>query len=569
MLPWMSPSGMVGAGRIVRIPVRHLRDSPSACPMGRALDVRRDVAVRGSAPAFAPVADFPFKPWGQLVDQVEFHGAADVGAALIACGRALSRSLPQHVEYAAGAAAAYRAAWLAEQAARDGGPVPRTLPVAPQWMALRTALEVPDARGVTHYERTAWGRQYASSDGSVRELVIPCLGPAKEVLPLAELSAVASVLLCGRPVQDAFATPAEPVPDLPPPPQRMRIFSAGLADGRLVLLRAAENGVEADWTPAQVQSLHDAQVAPRLARALDGRELKPGSDCVRCKGFAACPAVLRAPGVLVAPPSLQTRKRRSVSVSDLRAHHDCPARYHLTRVLKLRDGRTENEALRRGRAVDAWLNERHADPLGRPCHEVPLPDQLDGLSEEELPRAIAMLRSHRRHCPLNIPAAGKIRPQYRLAVHDPRADVLVVADCDLLYEERGGVVLRETKTASRAPSSGLDLLEKYPQLALGVLLLQSGVLGGDARRSRVELEMLRSDGPSLEEFSPRDAATVERARAVLAGYSVPWAADSRYEALPRVGYACTDCEALSWCATGRERAAGDARATGRRERGKL
>lgn len=162
MLPWMSPSGMVGAGRIVRIPVRHLRDSPSACPMGRALDVRRDVAVRGSAPAYAPVTDFPFKPWWQLVDQVEFHGAADVDAALTACGRALSRSLPQHVEYAAGAATAYRAAWLAEQAARDGGSIPRTLPVAPQWMALRTALEVPDARGVTHYERTAWGRQYAS-----------------------------------------------------------------------------------------------------------------------------------------------------------------------------------------------------------------------------------------------------------------------------------------------------------------------------------------------------------------------------------------------------------------------
>jgi hypothetical protein len=167
-----------------------------------------------------------------------------------------------------------------------------------------------------------------------------------------------------------------------------------------------------------------------------------------------------------------------------------------------------------------------------------------------------------------MPAADKLRPQYRLAVHDPQADVLVVAACDLLYEERGGVVLRETKTASRAPSSGLDLLEKHPQLALGVLLLHSGVLGGDARRSRVELETLRPDGPSLEEFSPRDAATVERARAVLAGYSVPWAADSRYEALPRAGYACTDCEALSWCATGRERASGDVRAAGRRDRGK-
>jgi hypothetical protein len=186
---------------------------------------------------------------------------------------------------------------------------------------------------------------------------------------------------------------------------------------------------------------------------------------------------------------------------------------------------------------------------------VPLPAHLPGLTVDELAPALGMLRAHRARCPLDNPAATRFRPQYRVMAHDPQSDVIVIASCDLVYEERGGVVVRETKTSAFPPGGRSVLLEKHPQLALSVLLLAAGVLGGDSRRSRVELEILRPDGVSLEEFDPGDEATVEHARTVLASYTVPWSAETRYDAVPRPGYDCAGCEALSWCATGKERVA--------------
>ncbi|WP_316529470.1 PD-(D/E)XK nuclease family protein [Kitasatospora brasiliensis] len=503
-----------------------------------------------------PLPDFPFLPWQILVDAAEFRGGVEPGADTYE-GRRLASCLPAHRAWAREAAATYAVAHENEQRRRDPTTCPRTVPVASRWIAFNGG-DGPDARGVDQYELTAWGRQYASVDGTVRELWIPSLGTAKSFRPLPELAAAAGILAMGHPADTEYYRarwkPHRPVPG---PPSRVRVLDVGLSDGSVRLLRDEATGVTADWSADEARRLFGAQVGPRIAEVLDGRGRRPNQDCAKCKLLNSCPTLRRVPGLLgVGPPA---RKRRTVSVSDLRAHRDCPARYYLTRVLKLRSGARESLAIRRGRAVDAWLNERHADPARVPCRRVPLPISLPGLDEHELDTAREMIRQHRRHCPFDrIGMSERCVPQKRVAVYDTQADVVVVADCDLLHTERGGVVLRETKTSARRYRGRLTELERYPQLALGVLLMESGALGGDLRRSRIELEVLRPDGASEEELSPADPGHVAAARAVLQSYTEAWAADTVYAEAPRPGLDCRDCEAVRWCATGRARTEGGA-----------
>ncbi|WP_435243738.1 PD-(D/E)XK nuclease family protein [Streptomyces cucumeris] len=527
--------------------------------MSRALSVRRDVFAVNRVSSKTPREEFPFALTQELLDQLESGAAQNIEQALEQCRGTRSRCLPQHVAWSAAATERYLDARRQDQESRNGANIPLSFHAPDAWIAFR-AVEEPDVRGITHYERTVWGRQYISADATLRELVIPAKGNAKEYLPLPELAAVASVLYYGIPARIPpfeHQYPAHRHPAPPPRPERVRVYSAGLTEGRIRLLRATETDAPADWSGAEIRDLHEQHVVPRLGRVLDSRERIAGAHCVGCKVLPECSAVPRAPALLAVPPPTRPRKRRTVSVSDLRAHHDCPARYHLTRVLKLPNPVPENEAVRRGRAVDSWLNARHASADAPPCHEVPLPAHLPGLTDDELAPALGMLRTHRARCPLDNPVATQFRPQHRVTAHDPQADVMVIASCDLVYEERGGIVVRETKTSAFPPGGRTVLLERHPQLALSVLLLASGVLGGDPRRSRVELEILRPDGAALEEFDPGDEATVGHARTVLASYTVPWSAETRYDAAPRPGYDCNGCEALSWCATGKERVAAE------------
>jgi hypothetical protein len=242
-------------------------------------------------------------------------------------------------------------------------------------------------------------------------------------------------------------------------------------------------------------------------------------------------------------------------VSDLRAYGQCPARFHLTRVLHLRSGEPESAAVRRGRAVDHWLNERHGAWREGSCRDTTLPDALPGLAEEEQPAALRLVRHHTSRCPVAYLAADEtVRVQPRVTAYDPDLDVVVIADADLLYTQHGGWVWRETKTAARRVWEGRPLLEAFPQLALAVLLLAAGVPGGDPRRSRVELEVLHADGAACEELDPGDPATVDEARAALAGPAAGWARDEEYHAKP--GDHCAGCEARRWCARGRAQVEG-------------
>ncbi|MBD9730706.1 PD-(D/E)XK nuclease family protein [Streptomyces sp. H28] len=412
-------------------------------------------------------------------------------------------------------------------------------------------LKAFDARGVDQYERTAWGRRYASGDGAVRELWIPSPQQVKADRRLFEVVAAAHVLATGVPARTPYLTRSDPLPEPPPQPSRVRVLGVGLGDGSTAVL--------GDWDVEEVQRLFDTHVRDRMTKVTDGRGRRPGSDCVRCEALAGCQDIPHAAGLLGAPGPARPRKRRSVSVSDLRAYRECPARYHLTRVLNLRDGRTENEAIRRGRAVDTWLNACHGARPAVPCREIPLPDTLPGLDEAELPAARAMIRAHRGLCPLDgLPATERVEPQRRIAVYDAQADVVVIAACDVVYTDDGGVVIRETKTAAHRFGERRSLVETFPQLALAVLLSASGVLGGDPRRSRVELEVLRPDGARLEELDPCDGLTLDRSRQVITTLATGWAADETYAAEPAPDFDCSGCEAARWCSVGRSRRAANA-----------
>ncbi|WP_370418373.1 PD-(D/E)XK nuclease family protein [Streptomyces sp. QH1-20] len=495
------------------------------------------IKAAGRLPA-KPVEDFSFKPLFALLDAVECEGRSLKEAA--ADPTNFRKCTPVHIAWAREAAAVYLAARTAMEARRgaEGASLRRVIPA---WVVV-DALEQPDARGATQYEQTVWGRQYASEDGAVREIWIPSLGTVNSERPDVEIAAVADVLLNGVPSRTPFDAPADPLPWPRTRPQRVRIVGVGLLDGTTEVV---------DWTAEEAgRRIQEAGLEAALVAVVEGREARPGRDCVRCAALPVCRAVPQAPGLLGVDAA--PRKRRSLSVTDLRVYGECPERYHATRVLKLRDGRAENTAIRRGRAVDAWLNARHADPDRIPCRVIELPGGLPGLEDVEQPEALAMIRRHRAHCPFDgMPDREAVEPQRRLVAYDARADVLVVADCDLVYSDRGGVVVRETKTTTGSYIPPGGLMSRYPQLALAVLLVHHGVLGGDGCRSRVELEVLRPDSSRLEELDPHDPRTVARARAELQTSIAGWVADRSYPAQPRPETGCASCEVHRWCATGR------------------
>jgi hypothetical protein len=524
---------------VVRIGLPLLRDEADACAGGRALRARPLLTQDPERCRRKPVQDFSFKPVDSVLNTVEHHGSSLESA--LADPRHTRDCHPVHRTWALAAVPVYLAARARQEAARVAAGHLPTCPVATEWVGL-DRLRQPDARGVEQYERTVWARRYATRDGSIREIWIPSIRSAKKDRSDAEIAAAAAITATGVPARAAFGQPFERLGGDVLMPQRVRVIGVGLGDG--------EARVLADWSADEAARRFREHAKERYSAVIDGRALRPGSDCTRCEGLAGCTALRKAPGLLGVPAPRRPRKRRSVSASDLRAYDSCPARFHLTRTLKIRDDQVESEAIRRGRAVDAWLNERHSRRPWTSCRNGPMPTDLPGVTGEELIPALEMVKAHRATCPLNrLPPTELVRSQWRLATYDPVLDVVVIADPDLLYTDKGGWVWRETKTASRRSWEGVSLLRGYPQLALAVLMMSAGVPGGDPRRSRIELEFLRENGSACEEIDPFDPATVREARDIVSGFASGWASDETY--LPTPGDDCADCEVRRWCAAGR------------------
>lgn len=559
MAEWLPPQGIAGNRSFVRTGLWAARDDPRGCPMAGAIRARPAAVARsGSRRAKDPLETFGLGTLMSALDVIEF-------------GQRISRrERPAHDGLAAWstvAASRFVAARQADQSQQDDLGLPRTSPVKHLWVA-RHELQTPDHRGVNYYEQTCWGRRYASSDGSVREIWLPRFRAAGGDRGDAELAAAAYVAAFGDPCAGgAFRQRHIPLLGLPAAstarPHRVRVIEFGCADGSAATLL--------DWDSREVARRYAAEAVPVLARTVEGTGRVPGSDCVNCLALAGCPALHRSSGILgiqeVQGIAAVPRPRRSLSASDLRAYAACPAQYHLTRQLKLRGDQQENEAIRRGRAVDAWLNMRHAARPVHSCRGLPGPRDPGDWSAggvhvvgAEARNGARMIAQHAAVCPVDGLADGeKLLVQRQVTSYDPELDLLLVATPDLLYTQAGGWIWRETKTATSYLWSGRPLLQQYPQLALAVLLVAAGALGGDEHRCRIELELLYPDDCGVEEIDPGLETTVTEARAVIAGLARSWNQDTTYP--PRPGRQCDNCEAVAWCQPGQQHRAGTGKAT--------
>ncbi|MGQ5578951.1 PD-(D/E)XK nuclease family protein [Streptomyces sp. ECR3.8] len=530
------PPGTDGNTRLIRTSLPLLREDPQDCPRGNALRARPFVRQMPERPRRKPVEDFALGPVMRTLDLIEYDGVNPETAL-----RGLHGSTKWHAAHASWAEMAVRNYLTARELSETGRRVrgrPATIAVRAQWTAI-TQRDTPDDRGATRYERTAWGRRYASADGSERELWLLSVNSVKEDRPAAEIAEAAAVTADGVPSQAAFGDIHRPAAGDTARPRQVRVIGVGCGAG--------DHKVLADWDTDRTTHEFARHAKPVLARVVADDRLNPGSGCERCEALSGCFGPPRAAGLLGVPGPRRPRKRRSVSATDLRVHARCPALFHLTRVLHLRSGEPESEPIRRGRAVDDWLNERHKQGS---CRRATLPDALPGLSEAEQSTALAMLGQHMLDCPLDGLAPGEtVRVQPRLTAYDPELDVVLIADPDLLYTRSGGWVWHETKTAARRPWEGRALMETYPQLPFAVLLMAAGVPGGDPRRSLIELELLYGDGSGCEEIDPGDPDTLAEARRIIAGLAGPWAVDEKYA--PTTGDHCASCEMLLHCAAGR------------------
>jgi hypothetical protein len=537
----LPPPGTNGDIRLIRTSLPLLREDPQDCPRGNALRARALLAQLPPRPRRKPVEDFALAPVMGVLDAIE-HEGEDVEGALKQLPRN-QKYHPSHASWAESAIRSYLLARTAREAQRRLLGRPSTLPVRAQWTAI-TQSEAPDTRRAIRYERTAWGRRYASADGSERELWLLSVNSLKGDRSPAEIAEAAAVTLAGVPSQSAFRDIYRPVPGSTVRPQRVRIVGIGCGSG--------EHDVLADWDADEVERRFTKRAKPVLRRVIEDDRLRPGSSCTRCEALVSCEQPPRTPGVFGVRGPRRPRTRRSVSASDLRVHGRCPAQFHLTRVLHLKSGFPETEPIRRGRAIDQWLNLHHEKGC---CRTAPLPGSLPGLSPAELPSALALVAEHQRACPLDgLPSDEVVRVQPRLTSYDPELDVVLIADPDLLYTRSGGWIWHETKTAAKPPWEGRSLLETYPQLAFAVLMMAAGVPGGDPRRSLIELEVLYPDADGMgksrcEEIDPGDPDTRAEAHHIISGLVGPWAVDETYAPTP--GGHCESCEVLTHCAAGR------------------
>jgi hypothetical protein len=304
-----------------------------------------------------------------------------------------------------------------------------------------------------------------------------------------------------------------------------------------------------DDTPQQAVSAYEEHGRAVLAEIVDGNGYQPGTACLRCAFAAECPALPRANGLLGVDGA--GRPRRSWSVTSGRAYQACPARAHL-RDLKLPTSRAieHSDAARRGRAVHALLATRHTNRAHGSCDvEMGADWSADGheLTADDLVSSRQMLRHHAEVCPLrHLPAGARLRVEPRLTWEDEHAQVLVIAEPDLLYLDGDSWVWREVKTSAREHRGSADLLSTYPQLALGVLALARGELGGSRAHSRVELEVLRPGGVDLEVIDPFTPRVRQNAEAVIRDMVHRWRTDDLFAAEPSAHH-CARCEVAAWC----------------------
>jgi hypothetical protein len=514
---WLPPDGVRRTSDVIKVSVGMFKGIEFRCPAADALK------ARGYRPDRRPVRHdevlehFTFGPFMAALDaRAPRPPAAEPGDGWVRPRKEVHDGLRRWTEHAS---TTYERAFPTDP--------DNPLTEVPEPWTYRHRLADTDTRGAREYRFTVWGRCLRSADGTVRELRLPVNRLHRDPPPEGFVAAAALVL-------------SEGVPG--PPPEHVRIVEVALLDGKVRTLF--------DGTRAEAVSRYRAHGPAALHALLDSQEFRPGSTCAECPYTPVCPALRRSPGLLGF--EAQGRPRRTWSVTNGRNYQICPARDHLRRLhLPTADTIERAPSAERGRAVHAYLAARHGSSVLRPC-TADVPDEWvpDGFDLDSGERALGarLLRRHAAVCPLRCVHDGTdVRNEPRVVRHDTAADIIVIAAPDMLYRDADSWVWRETKTSAGARSGSGSLLERYPQLALGVMLLARGDLGGKPGRSRVELEVLRPGGADLEIIDPFAPAARTAAEEILRGLVGDWHRDDHFVATP--GAACARCEVARWCSS--------------------
>jgi hypothetical protein len=509
------PDGLIGKSAAVTLRLSMFGPERYRCP---ASDVLKAHGLRPRVrPAWKPeVLDpFPNGPFMAAADELDWP--ANESSSRPSSG---GRQRPVHDgvrQWTEHALLMYRKAFPA-----DSDQVPALRLASSPWV-YKHQRAAGDGQAAAEYRITAWGRCLESPDGRRRELRLPVVNRLR-----ARSDAERAI---------AALVAAEGSPD--PRLEEVRVVQFALSDG--------------DTDPVFVGSRADARDlyrkngAPAVRALLDSQEYRPGTACVSCAIAPVCPTLPRTAGLLGTAD--RSRPRRSWSSTTGRGHQGCPARGYLRGLrLPADDAVERNAAAERGRAVHAFLTERHDRRPRVPCiAEIPADWVPEGyrLPDEERQLGADLLRHHAEVCPLRTAGPqAEIRTEPRLAFDDTSADLVVLADPDLLYTDGNSWVWRETKTsASDRPRR--DVLAAYPQLALAVMIIASGVLPGPQGRGRVELELLRPGGADLRTLDPFAPGTRAAAEAMLHEQIAGWHAERLFEAVP--GPECAGCEVAKWC----------------------
>lgn len=530
--------GMTGNWHLVRIGIRAADEG--TCPEQQA--AKALPAVWPGQRSYVRkqfLNDFPLGAVMNALDDVEFRGLSREQV-IERLGREAKPPMhPGAIRWARHAAVEY----LDAGACID---TPATTPVPHYWVAQQ-------ARGEVLWELYAWGRRYASPDGTVREFRFIRFGEAnmdkwdkgdagKRGRARVAIAAYGAAFGIPAPKPHPWGEAFRPLRGEHPVVQRIRVLEVGLDGGKPAVLF--------DGTPAQAEKLYAEHARDQVRTIKVGGEAQPGTECAGCKLNTACDTLPRIPGLLgVADP---TGPQRTWSVSNGRSYQVCPAQDHLLR-LHIPKQNEYSESAVRGHAVHAWLEENHRNPIHAACTVWDIPLQPDDwtagkwhITGEEALAGSRMLANHADLCPyMRGDQITEVRLEPTLAFHDTDANVIVVAKPDMLYKEDGAWVYRETKTRQRPLRPGTDLFHDFPQLALATVLMAENALGGKPAGTRIELELLTSDAADVLLIDPSDPAEVAKARTAVHDLAASWHSDKAAAARP--GKHCQSCPVSRWC----------------------
>ncbi|WP_406314208.1 PD-(D/E)XK nuclease family protein [Streptosporangium sp. NBC_01639] len=528
-------SELVGNPDIVRLSASMLDRRESDCGDFAAAKARPDVRPQVfERRRFAPWESFPLGLVMQVLDAVEFDGA-DVDEAV---GQAVEGNRdPVHPGAARWILHACRTYLeTAESLAAEGGDLrPERHP-----RIVQRSGSPAEMRALT-----AWGRWYGSPDGTVVEFrrlrLRRPLGRAADpaTLAMAYVAAAGDRAVGGT--QDLYRSVPVPVREPAADPARVRVVEVGLTDGAAAVL--------VDTAPEDVRRAYLASARPVATGLLAGGHRSPGGDCADCKLRASCGTLPRTPGLLGLPD--RGTHRRTWSITTARQYQICPAQAHM-RDLRLPADDSESAAVRRGLVVHRWLEITHGRPGAGPCTPEGLPDPETGdlawagpaVSRDDYRQAWPYLLQHLRVCPLAGGGVTHVTPEPRVAAYDSDADVLVVANPDLIRRVNGRLVYREQKTSAvHRGITAENALDLVPQLALAVCLIADGAFGDTG--GLVELEQLTPASGDVVTFNAGDPEVLATARAVVSDRARAWHRDVAFRPTP--GPWCRVCPMTRWC----------------------